>query len=188
MDASSFDPRAHVEFRPQYGLLAFLFPGLGHVAQGQRRRGVLIGTGLLGLFAGGLLVGGIDVVDRREDRLWFFAQGLIGPLAFGADYLHQNHFKVLEPADRARRTPATPRSALPGETRDPVASFFTLAPPMATAPDASTGRVASPPNIKSIGHMNELGMLFCGVAGMMNLIVMIDAAFPRSRRPKEPTA
>lgn len=188
MDSSTFDPRAHVEFRPQFGLLAYLFPGLGHVAQGQRRRGVLIGTGLLGLFFGGLMVGGIDVVDRREDRLWFFAQGLIGPLAFGVDFIHQHHFKVLEPADPSRRIPAMPRSALPGEVRDPGASLFSVEPPRPAMPDAATGQVPLPPNIKSIAHMNELGMLFCGVAGMMNLIVMIDAAFPRSRRPKESTA
>ena len=49
--------------------------------------------------------------------------------------------------------------------------------------DPATGKPQLPPNIKSLGKVNELGTLFCAVAGMMNLIVAIDAAFPRGRRP-----
>ncbi|GMV26368.1 MAG: hypothetical protein AMXMBFR58_23990 [Phycisphaerae bacterium] len=185
MNSSAFDPAAPVEFRPQYGVLAFLFPGLGHVAQGQFKRGVLISIGLIGLFFGGLLVGGIDVVDKREDRLWFLAQGMFGPLAFGVDYVHQNHFKVLDRGDAAQRIGPSIRTAVPGEVRDPAAGFFQVAPPKKAAVDPATGEVEPPPNIKSLAKVNELGTLFCAVAGMMNLIVIIDAAFPRARRRAE---
>ena len=41
---------------------------------------------------------------------------------------------------------------------------------------------AAPPNKKSIAKVNELGTLFATIAGMMNVIAMIDAAFPSSRR------
>lgn len=184
MDSSAFDPRAPVEFRPQFGILAFVFPGLGHAAQGQTRRGVLICIGVLGLFFGGLLIGGIDVVDRDEDRLWFMAQGMVGPLAFAVDYVHQNHFKVLGEGDSARGVPAGPRTALPGETRDPSLPFFGIAPPKEAGVDSS-GAQERPPNMKSLAKVNELGTLFCAVAGMMNLIVAIDAAFPRGRRRGE---
>ncbi len=185
MDPTAFDPRAPVEFRPQFGILALIFPGLGHAAQGQLHRGLLIGSGILGLFLGGIFVGGIDVVDRQEDRLWFMAQSLVGPLAFGVDYVHQNHFKVLEPGDPAKQRPPTARSAMPGEIRDPQAPFFTLAPPKPAPVDPATGKLQPPPNIKSLAKVNELGTLFCAVAGMMNLIVAIDAAFPRIRRRAE---
>ncbi|HLO42329.1 MAG TPA: DUF6677 family protein [Phycisphaerales bacterium] len=179
MDSTAFDPRAPVEFRPHYGAAALIFPGLGHVAGGQVRRGIYIGIGVLGLFFSGLLVGGIDVVDKQEDRLWFMAQGLVGPIAFGVDYIHQNHFKVLDPSIRGRAPVA--RTALPGEIRDPGAAFFELKPPQ-RSPMQDGKPTQPPPNMKSLAKVNELGTLFCAVAGMMNLIVAIDAMFPRIRR------
>lgn len=165
-----------------------MLPGLGHLAQGQTKRGVLICVGVLGLFFGGLLIGGIDVVDREEDRLWFMAQSLVGPLAFGVDFIHQNHFKVLDSGDPSKGRPPMLRSALPGEIRDPDTPFFTPARPKAAAIDPATGKSEPPPNMKSIAKVNELGTLFCAVAGMMNLIVAIDAAFPRGRRREEDAA
>jgi TM2 domain-containing membrane protein YozV len=183
MDRSSFDPRAPIEFTPINGVLAFLFPGLGHFMAGQQRRGVYIGAGLLGLFLSGVLIGGIDVVDRREDHLWFLAQGILGPVAFATDYVHQNHFKVVDAAGTSKGRPVALRTAIPGEIRDPSTGFFTPAPPKRSPVDPATGEPSQPPpNIKSLGKVNELGTLFCAIAGMMNLIVIIDATFPRARR------
>lgn len=155
------------------------------MAQGQRRRGILIAVGLLGLFFGGLLVGGIDVIDRQEDGLWFMAQGMVGPLAFATDYIHQNHFKIWDPGspDSKSHRPPQLRSALPGEIRDPQAPFFGRGAALPAPVNPATGKPQPPPNMKSLGKVNELGTLFCAVAGMMNLIVAIDAAFPRGRRP-----
>lgn len=143
-------------------IAACVLPGLGHVLGGERVRGACVGAGILGLFFGGMLIGGIDAVDSREDRIWFLGQALVGPVAFGVDYLHQNHFKVIDPATRQLR------SAYPTEGRD---SKTGLAIPGGT-----------PPNVKSVGKMNELGTLFATVAGMLNVIAVIDAGFPvRSR-------
>jgi hypothetical protein len=83
------------QFNPLAGVLAWLWPGLGHIILGERRRGVYIMIGVLFLFVGGVLIGGIDSIDRRDDRLWFLAQGLNGPLAFGVDWLNQNQLKNL---------------------------------------------------------------------------------------------
>jgi len=149
-------------FKPLALLAGVALPGLGHAVRGEARRGVLVAAGVLGLFLGGVLIGGIDVIDSKEDRVWFFGQALVGPLAFGIDHIHQSRFKVIDP-DTLR-----PRSAYPGEGRDPV-----------------TGRAVAggtPPNIKSVGKMNELGTLFATVAGMLNLIAVIDAGFPSNRR------
>src|SRR5690606_31399650 len=65
------------------GLVAAVLPGAGHVYLGEVRRGILAAVGVLGLFFGGMLLGGIDVIDSREDRLWFFVQALVGPVAVG---------------------------------------------------------------------------------------------------------
>ncbi|HYE02042.1 MAG TPA: DUF6677 family protein [Phycisphaerales bacterium] len=152
-------------FQPVALLLAVLLPGAGHWYLGETRRALLIACGVLGLFFGGLLIGGIDVVDRRQDFIWFLGQGLVGPLAFGVDALHQNQLKVLDPVTNL------PRSPRPSETRDPVTGKARPAP--------AAGR---PPVSKSIGRVNEMGTLFSAIAGMMNLIVVLDASVYRARR------
>ena len=106
----------------------------------------------------------IDVVDSKEDKFWFIGQALVGPIAFGVDYYHQNHLKVVDTkAGRQVR-----RTAYPTEGRD-----------------AATGKPVpggNPPNTKSVSKINELGMLSCCLAGMLNLIVVIDAGWPTRRK------
>src|SRR5690606_8903547 len=83
-------------FQGVAALLAVLLPGLGHAYLGEMRRGACVAAGVLGLFFGGMLIGGIDVVDRQEDPIWFLGEALVGPLAFGVNWVHQNQFKVVD--------------------------------------------------------------------------------------------
>jgi hypothetical protein len=146
---------SHDGFEPVAGVLACILPGLGHWFLGERWRAAAIAAGVLGLFFGGMLIGGIDAVDSQEDTIWFVGQAMVGPVAFGVDYAHQHHFKV--------RDGGKLRTANPGETRDAQGN----------AAPALNGEL--PPNSKSLGRMNELGTLFSTIAGMLNLIVIIDA-------------
>jgi hypothetical protein len=114
----------------------------------------------MGLFLGGMLVGGVDAIDSKEDRPWFIAQALVGPVAFGVNWVHQHKLKVVDETGRLR-------SADPDEGRDPKTGF------------AVPG--GTPPKSMSIGRVNELGMLMAGLAGMVNLIVIVDAGFPSKR-------
>lgn len=150
------------------GALALVLPGLGHYVRGERARGIRIFAGTMGLFLCGLLIGGIDVVDRREDRMWFVAQAAVGPLAFGVDSVHQTKFKGVDPVTRQRRSPG-PREVIGGDG-------------VIRAAEEGEG----PRSRKSVGKVNELGTLFCAVAGMLNVIVFIDALFPGrpKRRPR----
>lgn len=180
-------------FQPVAAVLAFLLPGAGHAYLGERRRAGLIAGGVLGLYFGGMLIGGIDVVDRKEDFVWFLGQGIVGPIAFGTDYYHQNFLKV-------RDRPGGPlRSAQPYEIRDSETGVAIMthhsdtgAPvevwnPVTGQPivDPKTGNVRlgndsdRPPNSKSVGRVNELGTLMSAVAGMLNLICIVDAASRR---------
>jgi len=163
---------AETGFHPLAGLASLAIPGLGHIARGEVRRGIYAGGGVLGLFFGGLLIGGIDCVDSREDGLWFIGQALVGPLAFATDALHQKHFKVIDPITQQLR------SAHPGEVRDDTTGFLTPAIPKISPLDDAGKPLMNVPNIKGVGKMNELGTLFGTVAGMLNLIVIVDAAFP----------
>jgi len=145
-------------FDPIAGILALVLPGLGHFYLKERARAVWIAVGVFGLFFGGIFIGGIDVVDSREDRVWFMLTNLpMGPTVLVVDWLHQNRFKVI---DDGRL-----RSAWPGETRG---ADGRVKPAIGDQP---------PPNIKSIGRTNEIGTLFCALGGFLNLIVIVDAAF-----------
>ena len=150
---------------PLAGILAIILPGAGHFFQGQIKRALLVSGGVLGLFFGGLLIGGIDVVDSRQDRLWFMGQALVGPIALATNYVHQNHLKALDPAT------GLPRSPKPGEVKDPTTGQWVAGP-----------AGSRPPMSKSLAKMNEIGILYCTIAGMLNLIVIIDAAFPSAGR------
>ena len=134
------------DFEPVAGLLACLFPGLGYVYLGQFRRAVYVGGGILGLFVGGLLVGGISVVDRQNDRWWFFLQCGVGPATLAVNHLNAGYLKL------------TPNGPNPG-----VTSYM-----------------------RSLGRVYEVGALSAGIAGMMNLIAVVDCFWhtPPTRRKR----
>jgi len=74
--------------QPLAAALGWVLPGLGHMRNGEVRRGWFVMLGVLGLYLLGVLVGGVDCVDRREDFLWFLAQAGAGPIAFATDALN----------------------------------------------------------------------------------------------------
>lgn len=187
------------------GILAVLFPGAGHIYLKQTRRGVFASIGVLGLFLGGILIGGVDVIDRKEDKWWFLGQAMVGPLTFGVDYYHQHmlkaypleQYEINEHVIRADRFNVLPRrSLLPGETRKTEdfqivviardsggreTGQKTVLETRSLPYAAQAGPGQGPPNTKSIGRMNELGMLSATIAGMLNFIIILDALFPVAR-------
>ena len=70
-------------------VLAWIWPGLGHRSLGHHRRGRYICFGILFLVVTGVLVGGIDAVDHKNDSLWFIAQVFCGPIVIAIDTLTQ---------------------------------------------------------------------------------------------------
>jgi hypothetical protein len=152
---------------------SLLVPGLGHIVRREFARGIAAGLSILAMFFGGLFIGGIDVIDSREDRIWFFGQALVGPIALGANHIHQTRYKVIDPTSRQVR------SARPNELRNSATGVAVVAP--ATIPTTR-------PVVKSIGRANELGTLIATLAGMLNLIVILDAGFPSIRPSRKSTA
>lgn len=78
---------------PHAAILAYLVPGLGHLYLGERKRAIFIFSGVMGLYLAGILIGGIDVIDRVEDMWWFVLQAGVGPIAWATDWLHQSLLK-----------------------------------------------------------------------------------------------
>ncbi len=142
-------------------VFAWLLPGLGHIVLGQRARGLIIMVTLVCLYTAGLLIGGIDVIDRREDRLWYAGQVLAGPATFYLDTVSQ-------------------RLKLRTETQLADRPFPASQPP----------EFNQLPYVRSVGRVNELGTLYCALAGMLNLLVIIDVLFradpKHAARPQTP--
>ena len=147
----SISTKSSGQFTPSAAILAWLWPGLGHIHLGDRKRGFLVMFGVLFIFLGGVLIGGLDVVDRKDDRLWFLAQVLCGPIAIAADAANQRFLKPMSGnwVDRY-------------EEGDP--------------------QVTRQLHRKSLGHVNEMGTLYCALAGLMNLVAILDALQPPNRR------
>lgn len=132
---------------PVAALLAWLWPGLGHMYRGERKRGGLIMAGVLFLFLSGLIVGGLNCVEMRKPvnpagqrplNWWFTAQFFNGPIALGANFANERLVKNAPPEQRMQRM--------------------------------------------SIGQVREIGTLFIALAGLMNLVCILDAMHPAPRR------
>jgi TM2 domain-containing membrane protein YozV len=131
-------------------ILGWFVPGLGQIVIGEKRRGILAMIGVLGLFLSGVLIGGLDCVDKDEDRLWFAGQVVAGPIAIAAAY--GNHVLIKNgPASSMVPTPLSQMEQMTG------------APPRFV------------PKAKGLAHANEFGTLLCFLAGLMNLVVLMDA-------------
>jgi hypothetical protein len=147
----SISTKSPGQFTPSAAILAWLWPGMGHIHLGERKRGFLVMFGVLFIFLGGVLIGGLDVVDRKDDRLWFLAQVLCGPIAIAADTANQ---RILKP--------------MPGNWVDRY--------------EEGDPQVTRQLHRKSLGHVNEMGTLYCALAGLMNLVAILDALQPPNRR------
>lgn len=159
------------------GFAAAVFPGLGHIVQRRTKRGILATVGVMGLFLYGLLIGGIDAVDSRNDKIWFAGAALLGPVGFGTDWVHQNMFKAYDPGG------AFPRSGRPGEVRlTEDVERPTWTPATAEQLESGEGR----PNTPGLGRLNEIAMLSIALAGMLNLIVFLDALLPDAQPARKP--
>lgn len=170
------------------------------MVRGEFKRGVLIAVGILGLVFQGLFIGGIDAIDSKEDRWWYVGQAIVGPLVWGINAWHQAGFKAYDigegvsvvDADRFIRL--QPRTLYPGEqrvmedirivdrrTRQEQTERIAVVRPL---PDGDT---TPPPNEKGLARMNEVGTLSITIAGILNLIVILDSLIP-GRKNREDAA
>ncbi len=148
-------------------VLAWIFPGWGHWHLRHRTRALLIGAGILFLYIGGLFIGGIDVIDREEDFWWYCGQVCAGPATLAVEWVK----------DERLNPPAQP--GVVGSARKPQPPLPPDDP--AYAPDYV------PAYSVSLGHANEMGTLFTTIAGMLNLIVILECVrLPRAARSTTP--
>ena len=185
--AASPTPPTRSPLNPGAAVLAWLWPGLGHIARGERQRGFLIMFGILLLFVTGLLVGGLDAVDRRNDRLWFLAQSVCGPIAIGADLANQAIVQQL-PADWRELSPSLQNAT----TGSRVINDLEWSPhkdeELRRRYEEGDPVLIGGLQRIGVGRVNEIGTLYIALAGLMNLVVILDALYARTPTPAEAPA
>ena len=126
---------------------AWLLPGLGHYILGQRQRGAILAATIGSLWLGGLLIGGIDVINRTDHTAWFIGQVLIAPSV----------------------------------AIDVYRAYALGQHPMEPGPDND------PPYELSFGRVEEQGILYTALAGLLNLLAAMDVLYcdPAQRRQAE---
>jgi hypothetical protein len=147
------------------GVAAWLVPGLGYWLIGQRSRGITVGVTVVTLFVMGLLIGGVRVLEvptfdhagqhmantsltaEVRSKPWSIAQVMTGPIGIVAGALS---------VDASR-----PDDSMP---LDPSSSSSLLGPVHLSLGNDSHSRV------------NEIAVLYTAVAGMLNLLAIIDTA------------
>ncbi len=150
-----FDP-VEVDLKNRYlaAVLAWLFPGVGHLYQRRYGKGVLFMACILGTYVWGLAMGEGHVVYaswRPSDlRLYYVAQVHVGLPALGA----------------------IPQSYLVAKDQPPAFGGW-LAPPKPPLSEGEHDHKAM--WHEKLGFYFELGTLFTTVAGLLNLLAVYDA-------------
>jgi len=114
---------------------------MGHVAIGQTYRGAVIGVTIGILWLSGLLIGGVNVIDRERSGIMYFGQVLLAPGVI-IDLTMQNRLKSNDP-----QLPTRPHDYEP-----------------------------------SYGRVHEHGMLYTALAGLLNLLAIVDVLYREPRR------
>ncbi|MFO0011499.1 MAG: DUF6677 family protein [Planctomycetota bacterium] len=136
--------------------LAILFPAAGHYYQGRKNKAYLFAACILGLFVMGMVIG----------------RGRVVYASFSAD-----DFRIQYPAQVLVGLPAAPSlvQAWIGN-RDPQRKFLNgfMAPPPIDVNARNNREALSRWHLESSAGF-ELGTLYTAVAGLLNLLVILDA-------------
>ncbi len=160
-------------------LLAWLFPGLGHLYQGRRRKGFLFMASIVSLFLAGMVIGKGQVVYASTLPLapvppflydgWpFICQSGIGVVAIPG-WIERSRYMANEgPLFISAFYPP------PSSERDARERRVDL-----TSTDESGEEVRHPNGPAKrrydLGFRFEVGMVYTVIAGLLNLLVVYDA-------------
>jgi hypothetical protein len=168
-------------------LAAWIVPGSGYLLLKEKARGLTIGISVLALFFLGLLVGGIRCLDvpgfnvhgqktyfyelrfRRdgEERLEARSGDKVPEGAVGEGWT-----LVRTPVDELRSKPWSIPQIMMGPI-DVLCDWWAIA---VSPPADISGVSADAFAARSHSRVNELGVLFTAVAGMLNLMAIIDSS------------
>jgi hypothetical protein len=162
---------------PLVAFVTWLLPGAGYWLIGQRGRALTIGTTIITLFFLGLFIGGVRSLevpgyDDSGMRIRLNRNGeRIRPENQSA-YSRGLWVLRVRPSSELRAKPWTVPQLLAGPILSVGWAWSVWA---STDPDGYQGP-REPPGVTSHGRVNEIGVLYTAVAGMLNLLAIIDSA------------
>lgn len=148
---------------PLVALVGWLLPGAGYLLVGERARGITIGVTILTLFVLGLLIAGVRVVEVPG----YNASGQAIMVHSGDD---MRWVMATSPISEIRDKPW----AVPQVLAGPVSLAAAAASVYAARPSDSDP--TQPRGFASHVRVNEIGSLYLSVAGLLNLMAIIDAS------------
>jgi hypothetical protein len=156
-----------VESPPLVALAGWVLPGAGHWLVGERTRAIVIGATILGLFLLGLLLAGVRVIEvpGYDD-------------AGGPVILTSTGQKITSPRDKPAGSWAlASASGVVSEIANkPWFVPQALAGPAAFLSAKFSIDAARQGVARSHARVLEIGVLYTAIAGMLNLLAVIDAA------------
>lgn len=172
---------------PLVATAAWLLPGAGYWLLGQRSRALTVGISIIVLFVSGLLIGGVRLIEvpgygdhgeqlivsqregrDRQDRTVITEQ-VTEPKSVPDDARPVGWVMRVHPLDDIRNKPWYIAQVLNGPLNI-IASWGSI-----RASEPGPNGVAFT-GYRSHSRTNELGVLYTAVAGMLNLLAIIDSA------------
>ncbi len=145
---------------PLVALAGFILPGLGYALIGQKTRGLIAGVAITVLFVFGILIGGIRVID---------VPGYYATIDQRTDKKVET-WKIRDNfVGELMNRPWYMAQVLTGPMNI-VASYFSIS--------------MTPEIRQSTARIFDIGTLYTAVAGMLNLLVILDSV-GRAAEPKE---
>ncbi len=136
-------------------LLAWLVPGAGHVYMGRTARGVIIFLTIGATFWFGVAMGGVMTVDSRNERWWFIADmftGVHGLVSWQRQEKVWN--RLIDEDGQAQRLAQL----------DPLQQ------------QAVADKKLNDAGLALVAPTDTVARAFAGVAGLLNLMCIFDAA------------
>jgi hypothetical protein len=193
---------------PMVAAAGWLLPGAGYWMIGQRSRGVVVGITIIALFVLGLLIGGVRVLDVPgygpnglpirlvQGEFQYVQNGKLHDTTINVPMEDDNHPELpgLTMTSTKPIGPIMLEEPFTEIRNKPWSIAQVMAGPIALAAGAwsveqsrpiSTPDGMQPAGSRSHARLNEIGVLYTAVAGMLNLMVIIDAAYRAVHSPAE---
>jgi hypothetical protein len=152
-------------------ICAWLVPGAGYALLGEAGRALTVGITILLLFVLGLLIGGVRVLEvPGYDAV---GKPVIAPAEQGGG---GHWIMAVAPFTEIRNKPWSVPQVLTG----PVSIAAAVWSVQASRPDPANDN--KPHADLSHSRVNEIGSLYLSVAGLLNLMAIIDAAYRAAQR------
>ena len=164
---------------PLVALVGWVIPGLGYWLLGQRVRALTVGLTILVLYFMGLLIGGIRELEvpgysatgkmiRVSTQVEHRPGGNVLAVHEGDDVEDGPWVLTDHPLDEIRAKPWSIPQIMIGPV-DILCSWWSLA-------ESDTSATGHANATRSHSRTNEIGILYTAVAGMLNLLAIMDAA------------